>query len=464
MLLPCNAHDTIAAIATSYGESGIGIVRISGPEAKRIAERVFRPRSGPATLLSHVIRYGDIVDAKEERTIDEVLLTFMAAPKTYTREDVVEINCHGGMAVLQRVLEVVLRAGARDALPGEFTKRAFLSGRIDLSQAEAVLDIIQAKTDEGLRLAEEQLRGRLTQEVARLQEDLMEVLVAIEAYIDFSEEDIKPPSATRVVKVLQHTIAKIEALISAYAEGEIYRQGVTVAIVGKTNVGKSSLLNLVLERERAIVTAVPGTTTDVIEETVNLSGILIRLIDMAGLREPRNEVEYEGVRLARQKLSEAHLIILMVDRSRPLEEEDRRIFREVKGKRTILVLNKIDLPPSIAAEEARKATEIKDIYPLSALRGDGIEELKRGIVSALETGRVQRGGEELVPVNLRHKRVLERAKDMIEEALEGRKRGIPWDLSAFDIRQILSVLGEIVGQITPEEVIETIFSRFCIGK
>jgi tRNA modification GTPase len=464
MSLSCDAHDTIAALATPYGESGIGIVRISGPEAKRIAEKIFRPRSRPATLLSHVIRYGDIIDPKEKRSIDEVLLTFMAAPRTYTREDVVEINCHGGVAVLQRVLEVVLRAGAREALPGEFTKRAFLSGRIDLSQAEAVLDIIQAKTDEGLRLAEEQLRGRLTQEVARLHEDLVRTLVTIEAYIDFPEEDIEPPSSAGVVEVLQHALARIEALISAYAEGEIYRQGVRVAIVGKTNVGKSSLLNLVLERERAIVTAVPGTTTDVIEEAVNLSGILIRLMDMAGLREPRDEVEHEGVRRAREMLAGAHLIVLVVDRSRPLEEEDRRIFREVKGKRTVLVLNKIDLPPSIDAEEARKATGIKDIYPLSALRGDGIEELKRGIVGALVTGRVQRGAEELVPVNLRHKRVLERAKDMVEEALGGRKRGITWDLTAFEIKQILSVLGEIVGQITPEEVIEMIFSRFCIGK
>jgi tRNA modification GTPase len=464
MVLQGNDHDTIAAIATSYGESGIGIVRISGPAAKRIAERVFRPRSGLATLTSHQIRYGDIVDPGEERIIDEVLLTFMAAPKTYTREDVVEINCHGGVGVLQRVLEVVLRAGARDALPGEFTKRAFLSGRIDLAQAEAVLDIIQAKTDEGLRLAEEQLRGRLTQEVVALHGELLGALVTIEAYIDFPEEEIEPPSTEWVVEVLQHNLAKIEGLIRAYMEGEIYRDGVKVAIVGKTNAGKSSLLNLVLERQRAIVTAVPGTTTDVIEEAINLSGILIRLMDMAGLREPRNEVEREGVRLAREKLSEAHLVILVVDRSRPLDDEDRCIFREVKGKRAILVLNKIDLLPCIEAEEAQKATGMKDIYPLSALRGDGVEELKRGIVGAILGGRVQRGGEELVPVNLRHKRVLERAKGLLEEALEGRRHGIPWDLTAIEIRQILSTLGEIVGQTTPEEILKMIFSQFCIGK
>jgi tRNA modification GTPase len=349
-------------------------------------------------------------------------------------------------------------------LPGEFTKRAFLSGRIDLSQAEAVLDIIQARTDEGLRLAEEQLRGRLAQEVARLHEGLLAILVSIEAYIDFPEEDIESPSTQGVARVLQHNLAKIGGLISAYAEGAIYREGVKVAIVGKTNVGKSSLLNLVLERERAIVTSVPGTTTDVIEESVNLSGVLIRLMDMAGLREPRNEVEQEGVRLAREKLYEAHLIILVVDRSRLLDDEDRQIFREVKGKRAILVLNKVDLPPCIEAEAVEKATGIRDIYPLSALRGDGVEELKRGIVGLIVRGMSRRGGGELIPVNLRHKRVLEKAKGLLEEALEGRKRGIPWDLTAIEIRQILSVLGEIVGQTTPEEVLEMIFSRFCIGK
>jgi len=464
MVLQGNEHDTIAAIATPYGESGIGMVRMSGPKAKRIAEWIFRPRSGPPILTSHHIRYGEIVDPEEERTIDEVLLTFMAAPKTYTREDVVEINCHGGFGVLQRVLEVVLRGGAREAQPGEFTKRAFLSGRIDLAQAEAVLDIIQAKTEEGLRLAEEQLRGRLTKEVAVLHEELLEALVTIEAYIDFPEEDTDPPSTEGVLEVLHHALAQVGGLIGAYEDGEIYRVGVKVAIVGKTNVGKSSLLNRLLERERAIVTAVPGTTTDVIEEVINLSGVLIRLMDMAGLREPRNEVEQEGVRLARGKLSEAHLIILVVDRSRPLDDEDRRIFQEVKGKRTILVLNKIDLPSCIEAKEVKKASGIKDIYPLSALRGDGIEELKRGMVGAMVQGRAKRGEGDLIPVNLRHKRVLEKAKGLLEDVLKGRGREIPWDLTAIEIRQVLNLLGEIVGETTPEEVLEMIFSRFCIGK
>ena len=464
MVLQGDEHDTIAAIATPYGESGIGIVRISGPEAKRIAERLFRPRRGPKALTSHHIRYGEVVDPEEGGVIDEVLLTFMAAPKTYTREDMVEINCHGGFWVLQQVLEVVLQDGAREALPGEFTKRAFLSGRIDLAQAEAVLDIIQAKTDEGLRLAEEQLRGRLTQEIEGLREELLGILVAIEAYIDFPEEDIDPPSTERVAEVLHQALAQIEGLIRAYEEGEIYRDGVKVAIVGKANVGKSSLLNQLLERGRAIVTAVPGTTTDVIEEAVNLSGVLIRLTDMAGLQEPRNEVEQEGVRLAREKIAEAHLILLVVDRSRLLDDEDKRIFREVQGKQAILVINKIDLPPCIDTEEARQETGIKDLYALSASLGDGIEELKTGMVKAIVAGRSKRGGGELIPVNLRHKRVLEKAKGAFEETVEGRGRGIPWDLTAIEIRQVLNILGEIVGETTPEEVLEMIFARFCIGK
>jgi len=464
MVLQGNEDDTIAAIATPYGESGIGIVRISGPEAALIAERVFLPKSGPKTLQSHHIRYGEICDPEGGRVIDEVLLTFMAAPRTYTREDVVEINCHGGFLVLQRVLEVVLRQGARGALPGEFTKRAFLSGRIDLAQAEAVLDIIQARADEGLRLAEEQLRGRLTREVEGIRQGLLEVLASMEAYIDFPEEDIDPPSKEEVAEKLRRIRARLGGLIEAYKEGEIYRDGVRVALAGKANVGKSSLLNQLLERGRAIVTAIPGTTTDVIEEAITVSGVLVRLMDMAGLREPRNEVEQEGVRLARERLSGAHLIILMVDRSSPLDDEDRRIFQEVKGRRTILVLNKIDLPPCMEAEELTNETGIKDLYPISALRGDGIEELKRGMVDAIVTGRIKRGEGELVPVNLRHKGVLERAKTALDEVVEGREQGIPWDLTAIETRQALDILGEIAGETTPEEVLETIFARFCIGK
>jgi tRNA modification GTPase len=464
MVLQADEHDTIAAIATPYGESGIGIVRISGPESKRIAEKIFRPRRGPKTLISHHIRYGEIVDPVAGRVIDEALLTFMAAPKTYTREDVVEINCHGGFEVLQQVLEAVLRGGAREALPGEFTKRAFLSGRIDLAQAEAVLEIIQAKTDKGLRLAEEQLGGRLSREIEGLREELLRLLVAIEAYIDFPEEDIDPPSTAGAVEMLHRAVARVEALIRASEEGEIHREGVKVAIVGKANVGKSSLLNQLLERERAIVTALPGTTTDVIEESVNLSGVLVRLTDMAGLQEPRNEVELEGVRLAREKMTEANLILLMVDRSRPLDDEDRQIFREVHGKRALLVLNKTDLPPRLDAQEVKKEAGMKDFYPISALRGDGIEELKKGMVDAIVKGRTKRGGGELIPVNLRHKRVLEKVQRAIGEALEGRKREIPWDLTAIEIRQILDILGEIVGETTPEEVLEMIFSQFCIGK
>jgi tRNA modification GTPase len=464
MVVRGDEFDTIAAIATPYGEGGIGIVRISGPEAKKVAEKIFRPRRGTATLVTHHIRYGEIIDPRERAVIDEVLLTFMAAPKTYTRQDIVEINCHGGFWGLQRVLEVVLREGARAALPGEFTRRAFLSGRIDLAQAEAVLDIIQAKTDEGLRLAEEQLRGGLSKEVTGLRGGLLAILAPIEAYLDFPDEDIDPPSTDVVGGVLHRALATVERLIEAYEEGEPYRDGVRVAIVGKANVGKSSLLNQLLGRGRAIVTTVPGTTTDVIEETVNLSGLLVRLIDMAGLREPRNEVEREGVRLAREKLSEAHLVIFVLDKSHPLDDEDRNIFREVEEKRKLLALNKIDLPPCLATEAIKKETGVRDVYCISALKGDGIEGLKRGIVEAVVTGRVHRKDGELIPVNLRHKMVLERVKRVLAEILEGFGREIPWDLTAIEIQRALGILGEIVGETTPEEVLDIIFSQFCIGK
>ena len=467
MVLRADSQDTIAAIATPYGESGIGVVRISGPEAAPIAERIFRPRRGVPTLRSHQIRYGEVIDPERRETIDEVLLTFMAAPRTYTRQDIVEISCHGGFWPLKRILELVLRQGAREALPGEFTRRAFLSGRIDLAQAEAVLDIIQARTDKGLRLAEEQLRGGLTKEIAGLREDLVGLLVPIEAFIDFSEEEEDEPPANAVTAGLRGVLATIERLIAAYEEGEPYRDGVRAAIVGKANAGKSSLLNRLLERERAIVTAIPGTTTDVIEEALNLSGVLIRLMDMAGLREPRNEVEQEGVRLARERLAEAHLIILVMDRSRPLDEEDRAIFRAVaaRGKPIVPVLNKVDIPPSLAETELIREMGWPHLYPISALTGQGIEEMKRGMVQTIIGGRLKQGEGELIPVNLRHKLVLERARDVLDKLLVGRQQEKTlWDLTAIEMRRALAILGEIVGETTPDEVLDMIFSRFCIGK
>jgi len=467
MVLRVDPQDTIAAIATPYGESGIGIVRISGPEAAPIAENIFRPRRGAPQLCSHQIRYGEVIDPKGGETIDEVLLTFMAAPRTYTRQDIVEISCHGGFWPLKRILELVLRQGAREALPGEFTKRAFLSGRIDLTQAEAVLDIIQARTDEGLRLAEEQLRGRLTTAITDLREGLVALLIPIEAYIDFSEEETDPPPVGDIVAGLQNALATVERLIAAHEEGDPYRDGVRAAIVGKANAGKSSLLNRLLERERAIVTAIPGTTTDVIEEALNLSGVLIRLMDMAGLREPRNEVEQEGVRLARERLAESHLIILVMDRSRPLDEEDRAIFRAVaaRGKPVVPVLNKVDIPPYLAETALIRETGWSHPYPISALTGEGIEEMKRGMVQAIIAGRLKQGEGELIPVNLRHKLVLERARDVLDKILVNRQQEeLPWDLTAIEIRRALAILGEIVGETTPEEVLDTIFSQFCIGK
>lgn len=457
--------DTIAAIATPFGQGGLGVVRISGPRALQIAQKIFRPRRPPEGLPSHRPRYGDIIDPRTGEVIDEVLLTYMRAPKTYTREDVVEISGHGGYLVLERILEVVLQQGAREALPGEFTKRAFLSGRIDLAQAEAVLDLIQARSEEALKLAQRQLRGRLSEEVEALKGKVLELLVPVEAWIDMPEEDIPPPSREELRRGAEELLERVEELLQCYHQGEVYREGVRTAILGKANVGKSSLFNRLLGRPRAIVTPLPGTTTDVIEETLVLSGVPFRLLDMAGMGHPRDLVEQEGVKLAREQAKEADLLLLMVDRSRPLDEEDRKLFEEVDrwGRPTLLVINKIDLPAAFS-EEAIRGPRTVATFCISALTGEGVKELSEGMVQAVLKGRVRRETAELVPLNLRHKRVLEGVKASLEGLLQGLSGEMEWDLVALQLKDILDRLGEIVGETTPEEVLQKIFSRFCVGK
>ena len=466
MVVSLQDGDTIAAIGTPYGESGIGIVRISGPNAKGIIQRVFKPRRGGITLRSHQIRYGEIRDPERDVTIDDVLVTYMVAPRTYTREDVAEINCHGGVLVLQSVLELVLREGARQALPGEFTMRAFCNGRIDLTQAEAVLDIIQAKTAEGLLLAREQLRGKLSQEVLKLRDSVLETLVAIEAHIDFSDEDIDPPSREKVAGELRANLAKVSGLIKAYSEGEIYRYGVKIAIVGKANVGKSSLFNQLLDRKRAIVTPIAGTTTDVIEETINLSGVPVRLMDMAGVGEPRDEIEQEGLRVAGEAVRDAQVILLVLDGSCPLDPGDERVLQKTKesGAKTVVVLNKIDLPAVLGEAEITSAIGTAGIVSVSALTGKGIGELRQRMVDTIAANRAESTGATGIPVNVRQKNVLERSRYAIQESLNAVDKQVPWDLTALEIRRTLDLLGDVVGETTPQDVLEKIFAQFCIGK
>ncbi|HEX16237.1 MAG TPA: tRNA uridine-5-carboxymethylaminomethyl(34) synthesis GTPase MnmE [Deltaproteobacteria bacterium] len=457
-------EDTIAAIATPFGIGGLGGVRISGPKALEIARRIFRPRHPPQDLPSHRLRYGHIVDPESGEVVDEVLLVFMRAPKTYTRQDVVEISGHGGYLVLKKILELVLREGAREAAPGEFTKRAFLAGRIDLTQAEAVLEVIEAQSEEALRLAQRQLEGRLSREVQRLKEMLLDLLVPLEAWLDLPEEEIPQPNEAELEEGIKGVLESMEKLLEHYRQEVVYREGIRTAIVGKPNVGKSSLLNRLLGRERAIVTPLPGTTTDLIEETIVLKGIPFRLVDMAGLSSPRDLVEEEGIRRARRQLEEADLLLLMVDRSRPLDEEDEDLFREVRtrGKPTLLVVNKVDLPAAFSPEEL-KDVRAEGPYFISALTGQGVEALTQAMVDVALRGRIRTSPGELVPLNLRHKRILEAVRDDLKQLLASLDE-MPWDLVALELRGVLHRLGEIVGETTPEEVLEEIFSRFCIGK
>lgn len=457
-------EDTIAAISTPFGESGIGIVRVSGPLAEPIARRIFRTKRGLKDFISHQFYYGEIIEPETNRRIDEVLAVIMRSPKTYTREDILEIHCHGGYLILQKVLELVIKEGARLAEPGEFTKRAFLNGRIDLTQAEAVIDMIKAKTEESLEIANQQLSGLLRSELISLKERLIENLSIIEANIDFPEEDIEQPRLDEIKKELLTIINKLDDWISSYNEGRIFREGVSCAIVGKPNVGKSSLLNVLLKEDRAIVTPIPGTTRDPIEEILNISGIPIRLIDTAGLRRPKDSIEEEGIKRAKRKVSDADLVLLIIDGSREIDEDDLDIFDEVKGKKKIVVLNKKDLLPKVSIEDLRRKFEGEPIVAISALKNWGIDELKKEIYNTLIGRGVKVSSDHLIISNIRHKLSLEKTKENLLNALNGIESELSLEFIAFEIRQALETLGEITGEITSEEILNRIFEQFCIGK
>jgi tRNA modification GTPase len=457
-------EDTITAIATPFGESGIGIVRISGSLAEPIAKRLFKPKKDQSYFLSHHFHYGEIIDPQNGKPIDEVLIVLMKSPKTYTREDIVEIQCHGGYFILQKVLELVLREGARMAQPGEFTKRAFLNGRIDLTQAEAVIDLIRAKTIASLEIANQQLRGWLCREMTRLKERLIEHLSLIEAHIDFPEEEIAPISLEKMKQELEAEIQKLEEWLASHEEGRIFREGISCAIIGKTNAGKSSLLNVLLKEERAIVTPIPGTTRDVIEEVLNIYGIPVRLMDTAGLRKAKNFIEQEGMRRARERVADSDFVLLMLDGSRPLDTDDMEIFEEVKRKKKVVILNKNDLPLNISLEEVKRRFQEDPVVSISCLRNEGIDDLKRAIYSSLIHRDVRATPEHLILANVRHKTALAQVKDNLSNAVRGWEEGTSLEFIAFEIRSALEALGEVVGETTTEEVLNRIFEQFCIGK
>jgi tRNA modification GTPase len=451
--------DTIAAISTPAGEGGIGIVRLSGADAVKIAGGMFFSRKGKtlAGLKSHRILHGFIIEPETDETIDEVIVSVMKAPGTYTREDVVEINCHGGMTPLRRILELALKRGARLAGPGEFTKRAFLNGRIDLSQAEAVLDIIRAKTDASEKAAMEQLRGGISEKINRLREALVSVCAHVEACIDFPEDDIELQSMSDIKKTIEDAASELKALSESYEEGRYLREGLKVAIVGKPNVGKSSILNALLKKDRAIVTESPGTTRDVLEECINIKGLPVVVMDTAGIRQAHEMAEKEGVRRSLMAIKDADLALAVFDGSLPLKEEDMEVLNRLEGKNAVLVFNKKDLP----------SFEVKVIkgYPvagISAKTGEGLDKLKDLIFgSSVKAG----GFGEGAPVtNLRHKVLIDGASDALERALRIIKENQPIEILSFELRDALDKIGSIVGAVTTEDILERIFSDFCIGK
>ena len=469
--------DTIAAIATPLGEGGLAIIRISGPEALAIADRCFEPRSAnaprPSAAASHTLHFGHVTH--RDRAVDEVLLGVMRAPRTFTREDVVEISCHGGLLAAKMVLDAVLHCGARLAEPGEFTRRAFLNGRIDLAQAEAVADVIHSRTELALRAANEQLAGKLSKQINALREQLMQTLAHVEAHIDFPEEDIAPDTRVELMARLEMGISVMDRLLATADEGRILRRGIRAAIIGRPNAGKSSLLNQLLGQDRAIVSPIPGTTRDTIEETANLRGVPVIFIDTAGLREGGDEIEVEGIRRSRQSLERAELILHVVDASQPLSEADRSYLVEFAGKKRLVVFNKIDLPTRLqlgqtagnglgnaelgAALESPSSRTVR----VSCLTGDGIETLKDSIRNLAWSGAI--GSEMLeVMINSRHQEALSRGRQSTARALEALRVGATLELSAMDLRAAVNAVGEIVGQTTTEDLLDIIFSQFCIGK
>ncbi len=458
-------EDTIAAIATPSGHSGIGIVRMSGKRSFPIAQRIFQPPEGKKVNWSSSFRiyYGWIVDPDTGNRVDEVLLTLMRAPKTYTREDIVEINCHGGPVPLRRTLELTLKLGARLAEPGEFTKRAFLRGRIDLVQAESVLDIIQARTEKSLEAALNALGGKLSQKIFLLKGKMVDLLSYLEAEIDFSSEDLEFLSRRDKEERLKEILKDVDSLLEATKMGQVYKEGVKAVIVGKPNVGKSSLLNTLLQRERAIVSYVPGTTRDTIEEMVNIKGFPVWIADTAGLKETKNVIEKEGIARTHLKMEEADIVLLLIDGSRPLSKEDRVIFEEVKEKQALILINKIDLPQRIRKEEISSFSPGREIVEISATKEINIDKLKEKLANFVLKKAVPRDSDLLV-MNLRQKKALEETREGVKRALGAIKQGLSEELVAFDLREGIDRLGQITGEVVTDEILDHIFSHFCIGK
>ncbi len=460
-----HTEDTIAATATAPGRSGIGIIRLSGSDAIKIADSIFHSPKEKKIMSasSHRIMYGHIVDPENKEIIDEVLISLMKAPNTYTKEDIVEINCHGGILPLRRVLEVVLKGGARLAEPGEFTRRAFLNGRIDLAQAEAVLDVINALTVQGQKTALRQLRGTLSKKISSVKEEIVELSAFVEACIDFPEEETVSVSLEEMEKRASAIVQSLEKLVHGSKYGVIVREGLKTAIIGRPNVGKSSLLNALLEHDRAIVTEMPGTTRDVIEEYLNIQGLPVKIMDTAGIRDSENIAEKEGVRRSLRLMEDADMVLLILDGSEDLHATDRELIKKSGWKNTVLVINKIDLPQKIDPDMAMGAgLKPAPAIRISAKNETGLDTLKNKIVETALGGDAAQGTD--VVTNLRHVRALERALEALHAFRSGVSLKTAPEFLALDLRDSLDAIGEILGITTPEDILERIFSNFCIGK
>ncbi len=466
--------DTIAAISTPVGEAGIGIIRVSGPKAHSIGEKVFRPKGGggqgaaglPDKLESHRLFYGHVIDAGTSEVLDEAMACFMASPRTYTREDVLEIDVHSGPRVLSRVLSAVLAAGARAAEPGEFTRRAFLNGRLDLAQAESVMGIIRAQTDAARRAAVEGLDGRLSKEIGRARRGIMQALAYIEATLDFPDEEIDPVPEGWLESRVEEALRVIEQLVASAGTGRILREGLPTVIAGRPNVGKSSLLNALLGTERAIVTPVPGTTRDAIEEGLNVRGIPLRVIDTAGLRQAVDAVERIGVERSRELVHRAGLVLLVLDAAEGLTADDREIAQELvgTGAPVLVILNKVDLgKPTVTERDIREVLPSGAVLLVSALTGEGLVELEEAIYQAVTGGRVMLG-EGVAAGTARQEAALREAARYLNEARNSLRTTGGLDLAAIDLRGAADSLGRITGETAGEDLLDEIFSQFCIGK
>ncbi len=457
--------DTIAAISTPMGEGAIAIVRLSGEQAFNIADKVFRPVKGSVNdFASHTIHYGHIADPETNQIIEEVMVSVMKGPKTFTREDVIEINCHGGLVSVNKVLQLLLKHGARLAEPGEFTKRAFLNGRIDLSQAEGVMDLIRAKTDRAMSVALNQMEGRLSKLIKKLRQEILETLAQVEVNIDYPEYDDVEKMTHRVLLDKSKQVRdEIKKLLVTSEQGKILREGLSTVIIGRPNVGKSSLLNSLVHENKAIVTDIPGTTRDVIEEYVNVRGVPLRLVDTAGIRETEDIVERIGVERSRKVLKEADLILLVLNSADELTHEDEQLFEAVEGMDVIVIVNKTDLPQKIDLSKVKQLAAQHKLVTTALIEEQGIDELEEAISSLFFEGSIEAGDMTYVS-NSRHIALLNQAHESISDVIDSVEMGTPIDIAQIDLTRTWELLGEIIGDSVHESLIDQLFSQFCLGK